>query len=139
MHACQWRGLHREKVTRARWGRLHPSWTVRFPTYLLQGRLQRCVQRCQDKAQEALSTSPTPKEIEKAQVGGWGRCGWAGCSSAALPCYPAPASVDVPAGLRPSPMQGLLANCAADCAQEYEKQVPKLKGDLVARFKQLQK
>lgn len=55
------------------------------------------------------------------------------------PVLPAPASVDVPAGLRPSPMQGLLANCAADCAQEYEKQVPKLKGDLVSRFKQLQK
>lgn len=53
---------------------------------LLQDRLQRCAQRCQDKAQEGLSATPSQKEIDKAQkqlancladcaqVGG---CGWA--------------------------------------------------------------
>ena len=63
-----------------------------------QDRIQRCVQRCQDKAQEQLPSQPSPKDIEKAQA--------------------------------------LLANCAADCAVEYEKQVPKLQKDVVQRLAQ---
>lgn len=33
-----------------------------------QGRLQRCVQRCQDQAQESLPSNPSQKDISKAQV-----------------------------------------------------------------------
>ncbi|EFN54999.1 hypothetical protein CHLNCDRAFT_134813 [Chlorella variabilis] len=33
--------------------------------------------------------------------------------------------------------QKLLSTCAADCAQEYEKQVPKLHKDITARLQQL--
>ena len=64
-----------------------------------QNRLQRGIQRCQDKAQEMLSANPSEKEINKAQ--------------------------------------DFLANCAADCAVEYEKQIPKLKDTIAERLKQL--
>ena len=33
--------------------------------------------------------------------------------------------------------QGMLASCAADCAQEYERQVPKLQKDIQQRISQL--
>jgi hypothetical protein len=33
--------------------------------------------------------------------------------------------------------QDLLANCAADCAQEYERQMPKLQKTIVDRLKQI--
>ena len=64
-----------------------------------QSRLQRGIQRCQDKAQERLSANPSEKEITKAQ--------------------------------------DFLANCAADVAQDYEKQIPKLQATLADRLKQL--
>ena len=65
----------------------------------VQERLQRCVQRCQDKAQELLPAAPSEKDVAKAQ--------------------------------------GKLAACAADCAQEYELQVPKLQAIIVGRIKQI--
>lgn len=40
-----------------------------LPAFSLQDRLQRCAQRCQDKAQEGLSATPSQKEIDKAQKG----------------------------------------------------------------------
>ncbi len=64
-----------------------------------QNRLQRGIQRCQDKAQEMLSANPSEKEINKAQ--------------------------------------DFLANCAADCAVEYEKQIPKLQTTIADRLKQM--
>lgn len=64
-----------------------------------QERLQRCVARCQDKAQETLPPQPSEKDIAKAQ--------------------------------------DKLANCAADCAVEYEKLIPKLQANIIDRFKQL--
>jgi hypothetical protein len=53
-----------------------------------QERLQRCVGRCQDKAQEGLPPAPGERDMARAQEG--------------------------------------LAACAADCAVEYERLVPKL-------------
>ena len=73
--------------------------TVQVSLRDFQDRLQRCVQRCQDTAQELLPAKPSEKDIAKAQ--------------------------------------DKLASCAADCAQEYERQVPKLQASLVERLKQL--
>jgi len=73
--------------------------TVQVSLRDFQDRLQRCVQRCQDKAQELLPPKPSDKDVAKAQ--------------------------------------GVLANCAADCAQEYERQVPKLQANIIERLKQL--
>jgi hypothetical protein len=63
-----------------------------------QERLQRCVSRCQDSAQESLPVNPTDKDVMKAQ--------------------------------------DVLANCAANCAQEYEKQIPKLQATIIDKLKQ---
>jgi 5'-deoxynucleotidase YfbR-like HD superfamily hydrolase len=71
---------------------------VQVSIHDFQERLQRCVQRCKDKAQELLPASPKEKDIAKAQ--------------------------------------DKLASCAADCAQEYERQVPKLQAAIVERLKQ---
>lgn len=62
-------------------------------------KLQRCIQRCQDKAQDSLPVQPSEKDVAKAQE--------------------------------------KLAACAADCAQEHEKQVPKLQAGIVHQMKQL--
>ncbi|KAL6780528.1 hypothetical protein F751_1365 [Auxenochlorella protothecoides] len=61
-----------------------------------QNRVQRCVQRCQDAAQESLPIKPSEKDIARAQ--------------------------------------DKLANCAADCAQEYERQIPKLEKSIVEQL-----
>lgn len=74
--------------------------TVQVSLTDFQNRLQRGIQRCQDKAQEMLtSANPSDKEMQKAQ--------------------------------------DYLANCAADCAQDYEKQIPKLQSQIVDRLKQI--
>ena len=62
-----------------------------------QERLQRCIQRCQDSAQESLPVNPSDKDVAKAQ--------------------------------------DKLANCAAACAQEYEKQIPKLQASIIDKLK----
>ena len=62
-----------------------------------QERLQRCVGRCQDKAQEGLPPAPSERDVARAQEG--------------------------------------LAACAADCAVEYERLVPKLQADIAERVK----
>lgn len=90
-----------------------------------QDRLQRCVQRCQDRAQEKLPASPSDKEIEKAQVGGrrvGAHAGACGCS-ALLCCWLL--QYTLWRSCRPPCVraQKMLGDCAADCAQEYEKQV----------------
>lgn len=61
-----------------------------------QERLQRCVKRCQDAAQESLPVTPSDSDIVKAQDS--------------------------------------LANCAANCAQEYEKQIPKLQSSIIEKL-----
>lgn len=66
-----------------------------------QSRLQRGIQRCQDRAQEMLPATPSDKDVAKAQ--------------------------------------DFLANCAADCAQEYERQIPKLQAQIADRLKQVKK
>ena len=66
-----------------------------------QNRLQRGIQRCQDKAQEMLSASPSQKEVDKAQE--------------------------------------FMANCAADVAQDYQKQIPKLQTQIIETLKKLSK
>ncbi len=48
-------------------GTAHPPILATLPTLDMQDRLQRCAQRCQDKAQEGLSATPSQKEIDKAQ------------------------------------------------------------------------
>ncbi|GAB4819062.1 hypothetical protein N2152v2_006108 [Parachlorella kessleri] len=62
-----------------------------------QGRLQRCMQRCQDQVQDSLPSSPSEKDIAKAQ--------------------------------------DKLANCFADCAEEYTRQIPRLERDITDRLK----
>ena len=62
-----------------------------------QERLQRCVKRCQDAAQESLPVNPSDSDIVKAQDS--------------------------------------LAHCAANCAQEYEKQIPKLQSSIIEKLK----
>lgn len=66
-----------------------------------QSRLQRGIQRCQDRAQEMLPASPSDKDVAKAQ--------------------------------------DFMANCAADCAQEYERQIPKLQAQIADRLRQVKK
>jgi hypothetical protein len=61
-----------------------------------QERLQRCVKRCQDAAQESLPVNPSDSDIVKAQDS--------------------------------------LAHCAANCAQEYEKQIPKLQSSIIEKL-----
>lgn len=73
--------------------------TVQVSMNDFQERLQRCVQRCQDAAQESLPVSPSDKDVTKAQEA--------------------------------------LANCAANCAEEYEKQIPKLQATLVDKLRQV--
>ncbi len=73
--------------------------TVQVSMNDFQERLQRCVQRCQDAAQESLPVNPSDKDVTKAQ--------------------------------------DALANCAANCAQEYEKQIPKLQQTLADKLRQV--
>ena len=61
-----------------------------------QERLQRCVKRCQDAAQESLPVNPSDSDIVKAQDS--------------------------------------MAHCAANCAQEYEKQIPKLQSSIIEKL-----
>jgi len=71
--------------------------TVQISMNDFQERLQRCIQRCQDSAQESLPVNPSDKDVAKAQ--------------------------------------DKLANCAAACAQEYEKQIPKLQASIIDKLK----
>lgn len=97
------------------------------------------MQRCQDKAQEGLPASPSPKEIEKAQSL------LAGCAAdCAQVCV---AVLQLAVQGRPLARQGAPPSANAPCVltslaspalqQEYEKQVPKLKADVLSRFKGL--
>lgn len=53
--------------------------------------------------------------------------------SIAAPCNASP-----PPALPCPTLQDKLANCAADCAQEYEKKIPKLQQDIAERLKTIQ-
>lgn len=64
-----------------------------------------------------------------------------GTSTAAgllLPLVPTSSGVDALPFSCPHAAQDKLAECAADCAQEYERQIPKLQRDIVDRLKTIQ-
>ncbi len=92
---------------------------------LAQGRMQRCLVRCQDVAKDSMPTSPSEKDIRKAQ---------------ARPSCSAHAFLAVVSSVLLLPykidcMQGTLAGCYATCAEEYERQLPKLGQDVRAQLK----
>lgn len=115
-----------------------------------QARMQRCVQRSQDQAQESLPSQPSEKDIAKAQVTYL-------CSSTCMQIASSPqermhfaSAVVAPHSANFDMLlhtqlymlpehrfraQDKLANSMADCADEYRKKIPKLKQDIAAQIK----
>lgn len=96
-----------------------------------QDRLGRCVQRCQDVAQEGLSPSSSDKDVAKAQVR---RMRSVVLFFLGLKTH---LSSTYSHNCFPSHIQDKLANCAANCAEEYERQIPKVQKDLTALLKRI--
>ena len=88
--------------------------------------MQRCLGRCQDKAKETLPASPGDKDIRTAQV--WASCRFL-CKHSFSRCTALASNMLLC-------LQGKLAGCYADCAEEYERQLPKLGKDIRSQLRQ---
>ncbi|PRW57344.1 hypothetical protein C2E21_4029 [Chlorella sorokiniana] len=93
-----------------------------------QAELQRCTASCEQRVQVVNSViNASMKEFQDRLQRCAQRC--QDKAQEGLSATPSQKEIDK--------AQKGLANCLADCAQEYERQVPKLKTDIEARIKQL--
>ena len=105
-----------------------PPWSaIHQPVMtLVQAPLQRCAQRCQDKAQGQLPLNPKEKDVRAAQA----RSRLCLMSADVLTCigqFHASKLLEPVTVLSPCMLlQAYMEKCAESCAEEFQQQIPKL-------------